>query len=51
MMKKDIQLKEYTAKVETGEIDPYSATNEILSSAALLDMLAQQLLQRKRHNE
>ena len=51
MMKQDKQLKEYTTKVEMGEIDPYSATNEILSSAALLDMLAQQLLQRKRHNE
>jgi len=51
MMKQDEQLKKYIDKVETGEIDPYSATNEILSSENLLDMLAQQLLHRKRHNE
>jgi len=51
MMKRDIQLKEYINKVEMAEIDPYSAAYEILSSATLLDMLAQQLLQRKRHND
>ena len=44
----DSQLNRYVDEVEKGEIDPYSAANEILNSKAFLTTLSEQLSQRKR---
>lgn len=51
IIKQDGHLKKYLDKVTTGKIDPYSASDEILGSQALLDTLSQRLLQRKGHTE
>ena len=48
IIKQDGQLNQYVGEVEKGEIDPYSAAEEILNSKAFLTTLSQQLSQRKR---
>lgn len=46
-IKQDEQLNSYLGDVEKGEIDPYSAADEVLRSEALLATLSQQFLQGK----
>ncbi|HEY42240.1 MAG TPA: methylmalonyl Co-A mutase-associated GTPase MeaB [Dehalococcoidia bacterium] len=48
IIRQDGQLNQYVGEVEKGEIDPYSAADEILNSKTFLTTLAQQLSQRKR---
>jgi len=48
IIKHDGQLNRYVDDVEKGEIDPYSAADEILDSKAFLNTLSQQLSQKKR---
>ncbi|UCB43878.1 MAG: methylmalonyl Co-A mutase-associated GTPase MeaB [Dehalococcoidales bacterium] len=48
IIKQDGQLNQYVDEVEKGEIDPYSAADEILNSKTLLTTLSHQLAQRKR---
>jgi len=47
LAKRDGRLADYLGKVEKGEIDPYSASEELLSSPTLLEAWLQQLRKAK----